>query len=99
MDTILEACLLINDTTQRLKAKTYITVFTFTQVHVYRKVHFIVTHPGFNSTTYEYDLALLWFHEPVKFSTNIIPICISEKELGTENIGWVTGWGQLYEGM
>ena len=67
------------------------------QGHVFRKVHFISTHPKFNSTTYDNDLALLWFHDPIKFAPNVVPICISEKGMTVE-IGWVTGWGQLRKG-
>lgn len=68
------------------------------QAHIYKKVHFIATHPDFNSTTFDNDLALLWFREPVKFAPNVIPICISEEENDIVNeTGWVTGWGQLYK--
>ena len=32
-----------------------------------RKVAIVVTHTKFDPATFEYDLALLRFHEPVKF--------------------------------
>jgi len=66
------------------------------QGHVFRKVHFTSIHPKFNSTTYDNDLALLWFRDPIKFAPNMVPICISENEM-TDKIGWVTGWGQLHK--
>ncbi len=67
---------------------------------IYRKVHFIATHPDFNATTYEYDLALLWFYEAIKFAPNVVPICISKEDSDLiDESGWVTGWGQLYKGM
>ena len=69
------------------------------EVGVFRKLHFIVTHPDFDDVTFEYDLALLWFYESVKFAPNIIPICISENDYDFHgDTAWVTGWGQIYEG-
>ena len=66
---------------------------------VFRKVHFIVIHPDFDDVTFEYDLALLWFYESVKFAPNIIPICIPENDYDFHgDTAWVTGWGQIYEG-
>ena len=43
-----------------------------------RKVQIVASHPKFDPKTFEYDLALLRFYEPVKFSPNIIPICVPE---------------------
>jgi hypothetical protein len=67
--------------------------------YVERKVQIIASHPNFDPRTFEYDLALLRFYEPVQFQPNIIPICLPEDEdnfLGKS--GYVTGWGRLYEG-
>ncbi|TRY69532.1 hypothetical protein TCAL_09615 [Tigriopus californicus] len=63
-----------------------------------RTVQIVASHPKFDPKTFEYDLALLRFYEPVTFSPNIIPICIPEddKSLVGET-AWVTGWGRLYE--
>ena len=68
------------------------------QGHIDRKVQIVASHPKY-SKTFEYDLALLKFYEPVDFQPNIVPICIPEndKELVGET-AWVTGWGQLYKG-
>ena len=69
------------------------------EVGVFRKVHFIAIHPDFDDVTFEYDLALLWFYESVKFAPNIIPICIPENDYDFHgDTAWVTGWGQIYEG-
>lgn len=68
------------------------------QGHVDRKVQIVASHPKFDPKTFEYDLALLRFYEPVEFSPNVIPICIPEED--QELVGetaWVTGWGRLYE--
>ena len=69
------------------------------QGHVDRKVQIVASHPKFDPKTFEYDLALLRFYEPVEFAPNVIPICIPESD--TDLVGetaWVTGWGRLYEG-
>ncbi|XP_047481203.1 mucin-19-like isoform X2 [Penaeus chinensis] len=64
-----------------------------------RKVQIIATHPQFDSRTFEYDLALLRFYEPVNFQPNIIPICVPEDDYDfIGDTGFVTGWGRLYEG-
>ena len=67
--------------------------------YVDRKVQIVASHPKFDPKTFEYDLALLRFYDPVTFSPNIVPICVPEED---ENLvgetAWVTGWGRLYEG-
>ncbi|KAL1455338.1 hypothetical protein WDU94_009441 [Cyamophila willieti] len=63
-----------------------------------RRVQIVASHPQFDPRTFEYDLALLRFYEPVKFQPNIIPICVPEDD--TNFVGssaHVTGWGRLYE--
>ena len=67
--------------------------------HVDRKVQIVASHPKFDPKTFEYDLALLRFYEPVDFQPNIIPICIPEEEEDlVGETAWVTGWGRLYDG-
>ncbi|EEB15554.1 tripsin, putative [Pediculus humanus corporis] len=63
-----------------------------------RRVQIVASHPQFDPRTFEYDLALLRFYEPVKFQPNIIPVCVPEDN--TNFVGqtaYVTGWGRLYE--
>lgn len=64
-----------------------------------RRVQIVASHPQFDPRTFEYDLALLRFYEPVIFQPNIIPVCVPEND---ENFigrtAFVTGWGRLYEG-
>jgi len=67
--------------------------------YVERRVQIVATHPKFDARTFEYDLALLRFYEPVTFQPNIVPICVPDNDdeyLG--KTGYVTGWGRLYEG-
>ncbi|XP_021702117.1 serine proteinase stubble isoform X2 [Aedes aegypti] len=63
-----------------------------------RRVQIVASHPQFDPRTFEYDLALLRFYEPVVFQPNIIPVCVPD---GDENFigrtAFVTGWGRLYE--
>ena len=40
----------------------------------------VITHQKFDPKTFEYDLALLRFHEPVEFQPNIIPVCIPDSD-------------------
>jgi secreted trypsin-like serine protease len=66
--------------------------------YVERRVQIVATHPQFDARTFEYDLALLRFYEPVVFQPNIVPICVPEND--ANHIGktaYVTGWGRLYE--
>lgn len=64
-----------------------------------RRVQIVASHPQFDPRTFEYDLALLRFYEPVVFQPNIIPVCVPDSD---ENFigrtAFVTGWGRLYEG-
>ncbi|XP_025421888.1 serine proteinase stubble-like [Sipha flava] len=63
-----------------------------------RRIQIVASHPQFDPRTFEYDLALLRFYEPVKFQPNIIPVCVPDDD--SNHVGssaYVTGWGRLYE--
>ncbi|CAG4963918.1 unnamed protein product [Colias eurytheme] len=63
-----------------------------------RRVQIIASHPHFDPATFEYDLALLRFYEPVTFQPNIIPVCVPDND--DDYVGktaYVTGWGRLYD--
>ncbi|XP_022130881.2 serine proteinase stubble [Pieris rapae] len=63
-----------------------------------RRVQIIASHPHFDPATFEYDLALLRFYEPVTFQPNILPICVPDND--DDYVGktaYVTGWGRLYD--
>ncbi|GJQ86787.1 hypothetical protein Trydic_g5580 [Trypoxylus dichotomus] len=67
-------------------------------LHQERRVQIVASHPQFDPRTFEYDLALLRFYEPVKFQPNILPVCVPQTD--DDFIGstaYVTGWGRLYE--
>ncbi|CAH0551886.1 unnamed protein product [Brassicogethes aeneus] len=67
-------------------------------LHQERRVQIVASHPQFDPRTFEYDLALLRFYEPVTFQPNILPVCVPQTD---ENFvgrtAHVTGWGRLYE--
>ncbi|XP_037928745.1 serine proteinase stubble-like [Teleopsis dalmanni] len=63
-----------------------------------RRVQIVASHPQFDPRTFEYDLALLRFYEPVIFQPNIIPVCVPENDYDfIGQTAFVTGWGRLYE--
>ncbi|KAL0100848.1 hypothetical protein PUN28_019319 [Cardiocondyla obscurior] len=64
-----------------------------------RRVQIVASHPQFDSRTYENDLALLRFYEPLlPFQPNILPICLpDDDETYVGRTAYVTGWGRLYD--
>lgn len=68
-------------------------------LHQERRVQIVVPYPQFDNRTFEYDLALLRFYEPVTFQPNIIPVCVPDNDENfVGSTAHVTGWGRLYEG-
>jgi hypothetical protein len=67
--------------------------------HIERRVQIIAPHPKFDPRTFEFDLALLRFFDPVPLRKNVLPICLPDHN-NTYVGEWatVTGWGRLYEG-
>lgn len=66
---------------------------------VERRVQIVASHPQFDRRTFEYDLALLRFYEPVTFQKNVLPACVpSGNNSYVGKYATVTGWGRLYEG-
>ncbi|EFN68522.1 Serine proteinase stubble [Camponotus floridanus] len=64
-----------------------------------RRVQIVATHPQFDARTFEYDLALLRFYEPlIPFQPNVLPICLpDDDETYVGRTAYVTGWGRLYD--
>ena len=66
---------------------------------VVRKAGIIVVHPLFNPDTYENDVALLRFINPVRYQANIIPVCLPEENSDFEGqMARISGWGRLFYG-
>ncbi|XP_025837249.1 serine proteinase stubble [Agrilus planipennis] len=67
-------------------------------IHQERRVQIVASHPEFDPRTFEYDLALLRFYEPLEFQPNIIPVCVPQTDQDfVGRTAYVTGWGRLYE--
>ncbi|XP_046733823.1 serine proteinase stubble isoform X2 [Diprion similis] len=64
-----------------------------------RRVQIVASHPQFDPRTFEYDLALLRFYEPLlPFQPNTVPICLPDDDANYVGLmAHVTGWGRLYE--
>ncbi|XP_023946218.2 serine proteinase stubble [Bicyclus anynana] len=63
-----------------------------------RRVQIVASHPHFDPATFEYDLALLRFYEPVTFQPNILPVCVPDDDDNyVGRTAYVTGWGRLYD--
>ncbi|XP_037967408.2 serine proteinase stubble [Plutella xylostella] len=63
-----------------------------------RRVQIVASHPHFDPATFEYDLALLRFYEPVNFQPNILPVCVPDTDEDyVGKVAYVTGWGRLYD--
>ncbi|XP_077562673.1 serine protease notopleural [Haemaphysalis longicornis] len=66
--------------------------------HLERRVQIVATHPRFDASTFEYDLALLRLYEAVPFQDNVMPVCVPDtNDSFVGRTAVVTGWGRLYE--
>ncbi|XP_074833085.1 suppressor of tumorigenicity 14 protein [Carettochelys insculpta] len=65
-----------------------------------RSIKNIITHPGFNEYSYDYDIAVVELQKPVAFTSTVRPICLpaSTHEFPVGKAVWVTGWGATSEG-
>ncbi|XP_030638955.1 ST14 transmembrane serine protease matriptase b [Chanos chanos] len=66
---------------------------------VTRKVKRIISHPDYNTLTYDNDIALMELDQPVTLDASIFPICLPSAShtfpAGKEV--WITGWGNTRE--
>lgn len=67
---------------------------------VSRAVTQIISHPNYNPSTFENDIALLKLSSPVPSNSYILPVCLAASDStfhnGTDS--WVTGWGNIQSG-
>ena len=67
--------------------------------YIERRVKTVAAHHSFDPKTFEYDLALLKFAEPIQYERNIVPVCVPNgNDSYVDRIATVIGWGRLYEG-
>ncbi|XP_063145561.1 ovochymase-2 [Candoia aspera] len=64
-----------------------------------RLVKQYLTHPDFNTSTLDSDIALVELTEPLEFNHYVHPVCLPEKDEKIEpsRICVITGWGSQYE--
>ncbi|MCJ8742225.1 hypothetical protein PDJAM_G00079610 [Pangasius djambal] len=55
----------------------------------------VISHPGFDSDTNDYDIALMKLWTPLQMSSSIGPVClpVTGLDLSTSRTYYVTGWG------
>ncbi|XP_074496372.1 ST14 transmembrane serine protease matriptase a [Sebastes fasciatus] len=60
----------------------------------------VISHPNYNSYTYDNDIALMELDSPVTFSDYIRPICMPapSHDFPIASTVWITGWGATREG-
>lgn len=60
-----------------------------------RAVSAIIRHRGFDTASYNHDIALLKLRKPIEFSKTIRPICLpTENSDPSGKIATVIGWGR-----
>ncbi|XP_056392698.1 uncharacterized protein LOC130285363 [Hyla sarda] len=62
---------------------------------VFKKINSVYIHPGYSTTTYEWDIALIKLNSPVNYTDYIMPICLPSASVSFPCglACWVTGWG------
>ena len=53
----------------------------------------IILHDKYNSTTNDYDIALLELKQSVTFTNHITPACLPKEDIKDEDMCITTGWG------
>uniref|UniRef100_A0A665U009 Coagulation factor VII-like n=1 Tax=Echeneis naucrates TaxID=173247 RepID=A0A665U009_ECHNA len=68
-----------------------------------RRVVKVVSHPRYNQSSADSDLALLKLHRPVKLGLHVVPVCLPAQNstfirtLATVRHSTVSGWGRLLQ--
>ncbi|KAG2463838.1 PRS27 protease, partial [Polypterus senegalus] len=96
---------LINDQDNSASLLTvYLGLYNVSQPSSYtviRKVKKVIVYPGYTSSTTGKDASLLQLDQPVTFNEFILPICLPNASIivTSQNNCWVTGWGNIKEGV
>ncbi|XP_057374914.1 trypsin-7-like [Daphnia carinata] len=63
-----------------------------------RSVVRMVKHPKFEAKTFNHDIAVLQFDDPIPFSRSIGPVCLPQSDIEyAGKVAVVTGWGRVNE--
>ncbi|XP_030375598.1 transmembrane protease serine 9-like [Scaptodrosophila lebanonensis] len=64
-----------------------------------RRVSRVLVHPDYSTRTFDSDIALIRFNEPVRLGIDMHPVCLpSSTETYAGQTAVVTGWGAISEG-
>lgn len=55
-----------------------------------------VKHPSFNSSSLDYDLALVTLASEVTLTSTMLPVCLPDQPDQDSRVSTVTGWGTMY---
>ncbi|XP_078375353.1 trypsin-like isoform X2 [Oculina patagonica] len=58
----------------------------------------IILHPNWNRPTADYDIALIKLKNPIKFNSNVRPVCLPTTDFATGTDCYISGWGRTVEG-
>ena len=58
-----------------------------------------ISHPGYSSSSNDYDFAIIKLSTPVTFNDRVIPVCLPSASTNYDSkVATVTGWGTLSSG-
>jgi len=58
-----------------------------------------ISHPEYNSNSYDNDFAIIRLSQDVSFSKTVMPVCMPDSTKNYDNVpATVTGWGTLFSG-
>ena len=63
-------------------------------------IDMIILHPDFDpvASGFDYDVALIKLKNPIKFNSNVRPVCLPTTDFAPGTNCYVTGWGDTTEG-
>uniref|UniRef100_A0A4W4EDV1 ST14 transmembrane serine protease matriptase b n=1 Tax=Electrophorus electricus TaxID=8005 RepID=A0A4W4EDV1_ELEEL len=66
---------------------------------IHKNVKQIISHPDYDPTEFDNDIALIELDSPIKLSQRVWPICMpaaTDQFLAGQSV-WITGWGRISE--
>ena len=53
----------------------------------------IIKHPNYDPYSFDYDVALIKLKNPIKFNSNVRPVCLPTTDFDAGTNCYITGWG------